>query len=94
MRHHRLSSRNILQIWSKIAHGKTVKLFDGQVMSQICACSKAVLTDVPATYDCVVALCSSRSAAIENLTVISRPCNTVVLCANAKLRVANYLVRL
>ncbi len=79
---------------SKIAHGKTTKLVDGQMVPQICSCAILVLTDVLACKDCVVALCTSRSAGTEQLTVMSRPCDTSVSRANANLRVANYLIRL
>jgi len=94
MRRHRLSSGCRSQIRSEIAHGKTTKLVDGHMVPQVCACPTIVLTDVPASKDCAVALCTSRSAATGQLTVMSRPCDTAVLCANLKLRVANYLVRL
>ena len=36
-------------MWSKIAHGKTIKLVDGQVVPQLCSCSNNVVTDV--SYD-------------------------------------------
>lgn len=49
MRCYRLSSGNRSCMWSKIAHGKTIKLVDGQVVPQLCSCSNNVVTDV--SYD-------------------------------------------
>lgn len=63
---------------SNIAHEKTIKLVDGQTVPQIRSCAILVLTDVLACKVCVVELFTSRPVGTEQLTVMSRPCDTSV----------------